>query len=303
MSDPEHDVRILIADDHPIFRDALRNLLEQEPGYHVVGEAADGGEVIEKLKELKPDLLLLDLAMPQMSGLEVLSNLSDHPGDLRIIVLTAAIERSEVVEALKLGARGVILKDMATALLFKGIRAVLAGEYWVGRNDVADLVDSLRAGKTAAVAEALAGNNFHLSPRELEVVAAIVEGCTNKDIARKFSLSEQTVKHHLTNIFAKVGVSNRLDWRSTPSTTSSPPDPDSLRLFRKNRRRSFAPARRSAAASHTNYDSWQAVVWRGSPTPAWRSKTANSIRSFSCAWVRAPRIRDCGVLLAAGHVL
>jgi two-component system nitrate/nitrite response regulator NarL len=211
MPDLEQDVRILIADDHPMFRDALRNLLEQERGYHVVGEAADGGEVIEQVKELKPGLLLLDLAMPQMSGLDVLRSLSDLSSEVRIIVLTAAIERAQVVEALKLGARGVILKDMAPTLLFKGIRAVLAGEYWVGHGDVADLVDSLRAGKAAASPEASNGNGFHLSPRELEIVAAIVEGCTNKDIARTFSLSEQTVKHHLTNIFAKVGVSNRLE--------------------------------------------------------------------------------------------
>jgi DNA-binding NarL/FixJ family response regulator len=211
MSDPEQNVRILIADDHPMFRDALRNLLEQEPGYHVVGEAADGGEVIEKVEELKPDLLLLDVAMSQMSGLEILRSLSALSIDVRIIVLTGAIKRSQVAEVLKFGARGVILKEMATALLFKGIRAVLAGEYWVGRSDVAELVDSLRAGTVAGGPEAVSGNGFRLSPRELKVVAAIVEGCTNKDIARKFSLSEQTVKHHLTNIYAKVGVSNRLE--------------------------------------------------------------------------------------------
>jgi DNA-binding NarL/FixJ family response regulator len=100
---------------------------------------------------------------------------------------------------------------MATQLLFKGIRAVMAGEYWVGHGDIFDLVQSLRAGTSGAGTEAPGNSSSHLSPRELEVVAAIVEGCTNKDIAQKFSLSEQTVKHHLTNIFAKVGVSNRLE--------------------------------------------------------------------------------------------
>jgi DNA-binding NarL/FixJ family response regulator len=211
MSDLEQEVRIVIADDHPMFRDALRSLLEQEPSYHVVGEAADGSEVIDKIKELKPDLLLLDLTMPQMSGLEVLRRFPSLSSEVRIIVLTAAIKRSQVAEALKLGARGVILKDMSTALLFKGIRAVLAGEYWVGHSDVAELVDSLRAGPAAASAGSASGDGFHLSPRELEIVSAIVEGCTNKDIAQKFSLSEQTVKHHLTSIYAKVGVSNRLE--------------------------------------------------------------------------------------------
>jgi len=207
----ERDLRILIADDHPMFRDALRNLLEQDSGYRVVGEAADGGEVLEKVRELNPDLLFLDLEMPQMSGLEVLRSLRGVSSEIRIIVLASAIERSQVVEALWFGARGVILKDMPTAQLFKGIRAVLAGEYWVGRGDMADLVDSLRAGTLAAALDAAGRNGFRLSPRELEIVSAIVEGCTNKDIAGKFSLSEQTVKHHLTNIYSKLGVSNRLE--------------------------------------------------------------------------------------------
>jgi DNA-binding NarL/FixJ family response regulator len=211
MADPEQDVRILIADDHAMFRDAVRNLLEQEPDLHVVGEAANGREVIERVRRLRPGILLLDLAMPQLSGLEILRALSDLSIEVRTIMLTAAIERHEVVEALKLGARGVILKEMATKLLFKAIRAVMAGEHWVGHGGIADLLDSLRAASAAAPTGANGGNGFHLSLREREIVAAIVEGFTNKDIARKFSLSEQTVKHHLTNIFAKVGVSNRLE--------------------------------------------------------------------------------------------
>jgi DNA-binding NarL/FixJ family response regulator len=204
-------VQILIANNHPIFRDALRNLLEQNEDYRVVGEANDGGEVLEKLKELSPDLLLLDLTMPVMSGIDVLRNLQSQTSELRIIVLASSIERSQVVEALKLGARGVILKDMPTALLFKSIRAVLAGEYWVGRSDVAKLVDSLRAGTGANGSDQPPGDIFRLSPREMEIVSAIIEGCTNKDIAAKFSLSEQTVKHHLTNIYSKLGVTNRLE--------------------------------------------------------------------------------------------
>jgi two-component system nitrate/nitrite response regulator NarL len=211
MSDLEQSVRIVIADAQPMFRDALRDLLEQQPDFQVVGEAADGGEAIEKVKQLKPDLFLLDLAMPQMSRLQVLRSLSTLPVQVRTIVLANAIERSQVVEALKFGARGVILKDVATALLFKGIRAVLAGEYWVAHADVAKLVDSLRAGMPEADLQPGSSNGSHLSRRELEIVSAIVEGCTNKDIAQNFSLSEQTVKHHLTNIYAKVGVSNRLE--------------------------------------------------------------------------------------------
>ena len=206
----DSEIRILIADDHAMFRDALRNLLEAERGLCVVGEARDGREVLDRVGELKPDVLLLDLALPQMSGIEVLRELSELPVDIRTIVLTAAIERGQLVDALKLGARGVILKEMATQLLFKGIRAVMAGQYWVGHDGVVDLVNSLRAA-AALPRDSRNGSDSRLSKRELEIVDAIVDGCTNKDIAKKFSLSEQTVKHHLTKIYHKVGVTNRLE--------------------------------------------------------------------------------------------
>ena len=211
MSDLDQGVRIIIADAHPMFRDALRDLLEQQSEFKVVGEAADGGEVIEKVKQLNPDLLLLDFAMPQISWLEVLRSLSTLPVQVRTIVLANAIERFQVFEALKFGARGVILKDVATPLLFKGIRAVLAGEYWVAHGDVAELIDSLRNGNPASPLQTSSGKGSHLTQRELEIVSAIVEGCTNKDIAQTLFLSEQTVKHHLTSIYAKLGVSNRLE--------------------------------------------------------------------------------------------
>jgi DNA-binding NarL/FixJ family response regulator len=211
MSDLDQGVRIIIADAHPMFRDALRDLLEQQSEFKVVGEAADGGEVIEKVKQLNPDLLLLDFAMPQISWLEVLRSLSTLPVQVRTIVLANAIERFQVFEALKFGARGVILKDVATPLLFKGIRAVLAGEYWVAHGDVAELIDSLRNGNPASPLQTSSGKGSHLTQRELEIVSAIVEGCTNKDLAQTLSLSEQTVKHHLTSIYAKLGVSNRLE--------------------------------------------------------------------------------------------
>jgi len=211
MSDLDQGVRIIIADAHPMFRDALRDLLEQQSEFKVVGEASDGGEVIEKVKQLNPDLLLLDFAMPQISWLEVLRSLSTLPVQVRTIVLANAIERFQVFEALKFGARGVILKDVATPLLFKGIRAVLAGEYWVAHGDVAELIDSLRNGNPASPLQTSSGKGSHLTQRELEIVSAIVEGCTNKDIAQTLSLSEQTVKHHLTSIYAKLGVSNRLE--------------------------------------------------------------------------------------------
>ena len=203
-------VRTLIADDHPIFREGLRRLLEAEPGFRVVGEAADGGEALKLVRQLKPEILLLDIKMPNLSGLEVLRELKTSPIPTRTIVLTAAVEKNQLVEALQLGARGVILKHSATDVLFKGIRCVMAGQYWVGLESVSDLVQALLEFMPRQGAPAR-GEQFGLTPREKEVIALIVAGYTNKDIARKFGISEHTVKHHLTNIFDKLGVSNRLE--------------------------------------------------------------------------------------------
>ncbi len=203
-------IRILIADDHPIFRDGLRRLLEAEPGLRVAGEAADGTEAVKLASQLKPDILLLDLAMPHLPGLEALRELATLSSPVRTILLTAAIEKEQIVEALQLGARGVVLKESATQILLKSIRSVMAGEYWVGRESVSDLVKALRdlmPGPRARGRE----KSFGLTSRELEIVSAIVSGYVNKEIAQKFSLSEQTVKHHLSNIFDKLGVSNRLE--------------------------------------------------------------------------------------------
>src|ERR1700719_3615489 len=134
-----HPIRIVIADDHPIFRDGLRRLLESEGDMKVVGEACDGREAVKLATEIKPDILLLDLAMPRHTGLEALRDLSTSGGAagmVRIILLTAAVEKKQMVEALQLGARGVVLKDSATQLLLKSIHAVMAGEDWVGRDSV-----------------------------------------------------------------------------------------------------------------------------------------------------------------------
>ncbi|MBZ5544451.1 MAG: response regulator transcription factor [Acidobacteriia bacterium] len=204
-------VRILIADDHQIYRIGLRRVLEAEPGFRVVGEAADGEQAIQLARQLNPHILLLDLAMPRRTGIEALRELATATVPVRTILLTAAIEPPQVVEALQLGARGVVLKSVGAAqLLIKSIRAVMAGQYWVGHESVTDLVKALRDFMPREL-EAAQKKTFGLTSRELEIVAKIVLGYTNKDVAQEFSISEDTVKRHLTNIFDKLGVSNRLE--------------------------------------------------------------------------------------------
>ncbi|MGA9641256.1 MAG: response regulator transcription factor [Terriglobales bacterium] len=205
-------IRIVIADDHPIFRDGLRRLLEAETDMKVVGEACDGFEAVKLAAEIKPDILLLDLAMPRHTGLDALRDLSANAkaSPVRIILLTAAVEKKQIVEALQLGARGVVMKDSATQLLLKSIHAVMAGEYWVGRESVSNLVQYLR-NLMQSTNEESKQKKFGLTPRELEIVSAIVAGYANREVAEYFKISEDTVKHHLSNIFDKLGVSTRLE--------------------------------------------------------------------------------------------
>jgi two-component system nitrate/nitrite response regulator NarL len=204
-------IGILIADDHAVFRYGLRKLLESETGFTVVGEAVDGSQVAKLTSVLKPEVLMLDLAMPRLTGIEVLRELASADGQVRTIVLTAAIEKKQIVEALQLGARGILLKDSAIQLVAQCIEKVMAGDYWIGHNAVTSLVDYLRALKRDTEEKAAAHPLPEFTPREQGIISAIVTGCANKEIAANLAISEDTVKHHLSNIFAKAGVSNRLE--------------------------------------------------------------------------------------------
>src|SRR5689334_22547587 len=214
MNRRSQPIRIVIADDHPIFRDGLRRLLESEEDLKVIGEASDGAEAVKLARQLKPDILLLDLAMPRHPGLEALRDLSSGAGTgsspVRVILLTAAAEKNQIVEALQLGARGVVLKDSATQLLLKAIHTVMAGQYWVGREEVSNLLPYLRP-LIQSAQQGAKQRKYGLTPREIEIISGVVAGFTNNDIAEHFKISEDTVKHHLSNIFDKLGVSTRLE--------------------------------------------------------------------------------------------
>jgi len=210
MDSSNSAISFLIADDHPIFRNGLRNLLQAQPGFHVVAEAADGAEAVRLATQLKPDIVVLDLAMPRYSGLEALRDLLSSPAPRRVIVLAAATESPQIVEALELGAHAVVLKEWTTDMLIKSIYTVMAGQYWVRRETVVGLLQALRDLRTSITGENT-GKSFGLTPRETEIVGMIAAAYTNRHIAEEFSISEQTVKHHLTSIFGKLGVSTRLE--------------------------------------------------------------------------------------------
>ncbi len=208
-SEPSRHIRILIADDHPVVRFGVRRMLQNHSDYTVVGEASDGNEAIRQMREMHPDILLLDLNMPSLPGLEALRELTTIQVPTKTILLTSSISKREVLEALQLGARGVVLKDALTTDLSTCIATVMQGHYWLGRKPVQNLVQVLH--ELMEEIKQPPAKTFGLTVRELEVVRLIAQGLTNKEIARECSIADETVKRHLKNIFDKVGVWNRLE--------------------------------------------------------------------------------------------
>lgn len=214
-------VRVVLADDESLFRASLRQLLavpapvlkdvygvDVGPGFEVVGEAGTGEDAARVVRSVQPTLLLLDLCMPRLSGLDVLRELESCRDGVRIIMLAGTIDRTQLITAVRLGVHGLLLKDAPTEVLFEAIMCVLAGRYWLGQTLVTDLLEMVRpmiqsnAGGTVA---------SKLTPRERQVLQMVVAGHSNREIAQQWTVSEETIKHHLTRMFDKVGAANRVE--------------------------------------------------------------------------------------------
>jgi two-component system nitrate/nitrite response regulator NarL len=202
--------KLLLADDDPIVRDVLREILAQSDRFDLVAEAIDGHDAVRQVIQLKPDILLLDLLLPQLPGIETLRELTTVTVPVRTLLLCSAITKRQVVEALQLGARGVILKS-STGDLLRALDVVMAGEYWLHGKSVSNIVKTLDELSGEQDASPVHRELMGLTRRELDIVSLVAEGCQNKDIATRLGIAEDTVKRHLTNIFNKVGTSTRLE--------------------------------------------------------------------------------------------
>jgi DNA-binding NarL/FixJ family response regulator len=198
--------RLVLADDHPIVLHGLEQLFERQPDFEVVRCCSDGSSALEAVRELSPDVLVLDLRMPSMSGVDVLRALSAAKLKCRTVVLTAALRDRDAVDALQFGARGLVLKESAPELLLECVRRVHEGNQWLDPEALSGAVGRILR-RDAAIREA-AGI---LTPREVEIVGLVVEGKRNKEIAERLSITEGTVKLHLHHIYDKLGVSGRLE--------------------------------------------------------------------------------------------
>jgi DNA-binding NarL/FixJ family response regulator len=191
-------IRLVIVDDHPVVRDGLRGMLEGQPDFEVVGEAADGRQAVRQVETLEPDLVLLDLRMPVMDGVTALKAIKSHNPQIPVLVLTTYDSDADILPAIEAGASGYLLKDSSREDLFNGIRAAVKGETVLAPAVAARLVGRMRAPAEE-----------RLSSRELEVLQRVAEGESNLEIAKQLHISQATVKSHLVNIFGKLNVSDR----------------------------------------------------------------------------------------------
>jgi two-component system response regulator DegU len=203
-------IKVLIADDHAMFREALRVRLTQESGIQVVGEATQGDEALSMAEALEPDILLLDIRMPKVDGLTVLPKIREKSPRTKVLILSAFFDDDLIIEAMQNGAKGYLLKDATYKDLIKAICATHAGELWVERKVLTQLLESLSQ-KVNDLHVPISEIRENLTEREQEIVKWVIHGMTNKEIAGQLGISDKTVKTHLSNIFSKLKVSRRLE--------------------------------------------------------------------------------------------
>jgi len=206
----EGEIQIVIADDRRLFREGIRLILRQEKGIQIVGEAVNGLQTINVVKDLKPDVVLLDIAMPELDGIQVILPIRQKSPKTKALMLAAAMDEAMIFKSLKAGAKGYLSKDSGVSDLTKAIKAVHQGELWIERKLMSRFFDQ------EAIADSRGGNPHGrteegLTPREQEVLSRLATGCTNKEIAQDLFISERTVKSHLSSIFRKLKVSRRLE--------------------------------------------------------------------------------------------
>jgi DNA-binding NarL/FixJ family response regulator len=196
-------IRVLLVDDHPVVRLGIRKLIEKEADIEVVGEAENGKEALVKVGELSPDVILLDMEMPEMTGNQVAYHLQEQGASVRILALSAYDDKQYIQELLKNGASGYLIKEEVAESIVEAVRGVARGEQgWVSRSVAERLSSLLQEGDSP---------QNELTPRELEVLQELVTGKTNQEIGLIMGVSEKTVEKHLRRIFEKMGVVSRVD--------------------------------------------------------------------------------------------
>lgn len=199
-------IRLLLADDHPIVLDGLEQLFRLEDDFQVLGRCARGEEVASQVARLKPDILILDMRMPRHDGLAVLRDLKAQPHRVRVVILAATLTEEEMLEAIRLGVRGIVLKEMAPRLLVECVRKVYGGGQWLEKSMAGAALD--RLARREGAQKGMAGI---LTPREVEITRSIGAGRSNKEIADALFITEGTVKTHLHRIYEKLNIHGRLE--------------------------------------------------------------------------------------------
>ena len=207
MSEENANPRVLLVDDHDLFRTGLRNLLEEQ-GVEVVGEAAAGAEALKHVRELAPDVVVMDLNMPGMNGVEATKKIIAYAPLTRVVVLTISDRDDDVMDAILAGACGYLLKDASIQDVIKGIEAAAIGESLISPTIAHKVLERVRA--TSASPEAAQTIRAELSDREIEVLKLIANGKDNAEIARELHISPKTVKNHISNILMKLQIENRI---------------------------------------------------------------------------------------------